>query len=91
MITAPLAHDVTGSGPLVVLLHGITENRHSWDPIHLEDRYTVLRVDLRGHGRLPASRRTTWRAWTPTWARWSTRWGPAAPPRWSSGTRWAAW
>lgn len=53
MTTAPLAHDVTGSGPLVVLLHGITENRHSWDPIHLEDRYTVLRVDLRGHGESP--------------------------------------
>lgn len=28
-----LAFDQTGSGPLLVLVHGITENRHSWDPL----------------------------------------------------------
>ncbi|WP_445262905.1 alpha/beta fold hydrolase [Pseudokineococcus sp. 1T1Z-3] len=45
-----LAHDVAGAGPLLVLLHGITENRHTWDPVDLTGRSTVLRVDLRGHG-----------------------------------------
>ncbi|MDF2047560.1 alpha/beta hydrolase, partial [Microbacterium sp. Kw_RZR3] len=45
-----LAHDVSGSGPLLVLLHGITEDRHSWDPVDLTDSFTVVRVDLRGHG-----------------------------------------
>jgi pimeloyl-ACP methyl ester carboxylesterase len=53
MTTVPLAHDLAGTGPLLVLLHGITENRHSWDPVHLEDSFTVLRVDLRGHGESP--------------------------------------
>lgn len=47
-----LAHDVSGAGPLVVLIHGITESRHVWDPFmpELTARYRVLRVDLRGHG-----------------------------------------
>ncbi|MEV8239385.1 alpha/beta hydrolase [Microbacterium testaceum] len=45
-----LAHDVSGSGPLLVLLHGITEDRRSWDPVDLTDSFTVVRVDLRGHG-----------------------------------------
>lgn len=45
-----LAHDISGSGPLLVLVHGITEDRSTWDPIDLTDAFTVLRVDLRGHG-----------------------------------------
>ncbi|BAJ75775.1 N-acylhomoserine lactonase [Microbacterium testaceum StLB037] len=45
-----LAHDVSGSGPLLVLLHGITEDRRSWDPVDFTDGFTVVRVDLRGHG-----------------------------------------
>lgn len=45
-----LAHDLEGSGPLLVLIHGITESRFSWDPVSLTDAFTVLRVDLRGHG-----------------------------------------
>ncbi|MTV24923.1 alpha/beta hydrolase [Nitriliruptoraceae bacterium ZYF776] len=51
----PLAHDLTGSGPLLVLLHGITEDRRSFDPLtdDLARDHTVLRVDLRGHGRSP--------------------------------------
>ena len=41
-----------GSGPPVVLLHGLAEDHRSWDPIaaHL-DGFTVYAVDLRGHGR----------------------------------------
>jgi len=45
-----LAHDVSGSGPLLVLLHGITEDRRSWDPVDFTDGFTVVRVDMRGHG-----------------------------------------
>lgn len=45
-----LAHDVSGSGPLLVLLHGITEDRRSWDPIDFSGAFTVVRVDMRGHG-----------------------------------------
>lgn len=49
-----LAHEVVGpeSGPAVVLIHGITESRHSWRPIinRLCTTRRVLAVDLRGHG-----------------------------------------
>lgn len=55
-MTVALAHDVQGSGPLLVLVHGITENRHSWDPLldALAATHRVLRIDLRGHGESPA-------------------------------------
>lgn len=51
-----LAHDRRGTGPLLVLIHGITEDRRSWDPLtnDLAHDHTVLRVDLRGHGESPA-------------------------------------
>jgi pimeloyl-ACP methyl ester carboxylesterase len=54
-MTVELAHDIQGDGPLLVLVHGITENRHSWDPITptLAATHRVLRVDLRGHGESP--------------------------------------
>lgn len=51
--TVPLAHDVRGSGPLVVAVHGITENRTYWDRVPLADAFRVIRVDLRGHGESP--------------------------------------
>ena len=40
-----------GSGPPVVLLHGLAEDHTSWDPVlaHLRG-YTTYAVDLRGHG-----------------------------------------
>lgn len=51
----PLAYVVSGDGPLVVLIHGITEDRRTFDPLIplLEPHYRVLRVDLRGHGESP--------------------------------------
>jgi len=54
-MTVDLAHDTHGEGPLLVLVHGITENRHSWDPLvaDLARDHRVLRVDLRGHGESP--------------------------------------
>ena len=42
-----------GSGPVVVLVHGITESRRTWDPLFpkfLAAGYRVVAVDLRGHG-----------------------------------------
>jgi pimeloyl-ACP methyl ester carboxylesterase len=42
----------TGHGSVVVLVHGITESKRSWDPLvqRLADSHDVLAVDLRGHG-----------------------------------------
>lgn len=52
-----LAHDLTGpaDAPALILVHGITENRHSWDPLvpALANDHRVLAVDLRGHGESP--------------------------------------
>lgn len=48
-----VAYDVTGDGETdLLLVHGITENRHSWDPLldDLAEIYRVVRVDLPGHG-----------------------------------------
>lgn len=53
MTQIELAHDVSGDGPLLVLVHGITENRHAWDPVPLDGQFRVVRVDLRGHGQSP--------------------------------------
>jgi pimeloyl-ACP methyl ester carboxylesterase len=54
---AEIAYESFGAGPLLVLAHGITEDRHTWDPLieHLALDAKVVAVDLRGHG---ASSRT---------------------------------
>ena len=41
-----------GSGPALVLVHGITESLHSFDPLldALAESHEVLAMDLRGHG-----------------------------------------
>jgi pimeloyl-ACP methyl ester carboxylesterase len=48
----PLAYDVSGHGVPVVLLHGLTFDRRSWDPIvdRLGDDVQCIGVDLPGHG-----------------------------------------
>lgn len=50
-----LDHDRTGSGPALVLVHGITESRATWQPLlpMLAEEFDVVAVDLRGHGRSP--------------------------------------
>ena len=47
-----LAFEHTGSGPGLILVHGITERGESWRPLvePLAQHYEVLSVDLRGHG-----------------------------------------
>jgi pimeloyl-ACP methyl ester carboxylesterase len=41
-----------GSGPPVVLVHGVGSDKESWDEVaaRLASRWTVVRPDLRGHG-----------------------------------------
>ena len=45
-------HTVTGGGPPLVLVHGITESRATWDPLipDLARDHTVVAIDMRGHG-----------------------------------------
>ena len=48
-----LAYDVAGSGPLVVLAHGIGDQRGSYRhlvPLLVAAGYRVANVDIRGHG-----------------------------------------
>jgi pimeloyl-ACP methyl ester carboxylesterase len=47
-----LAYDDRGSGRPVVLIHGLTFSRHSWDPIAagLAERHRVIAFDLPGYG-----------------------------------------
>jgi pimeloyl-ACP methyl ester carboxylesterase len=49
-----VAYDCNGAGPAIVLLHGGGGNRQEWHEVgyvqRLQDRYTVVNVDLRGHG-----------------------------------------
>ncbi|HMF84616.1 MAG TPA: alpha/beta hydrolase [Acidimicrobiia bacterium] len=49
---ASIAYEITGDGPPLVLVHGITESRRSWDPLlaPLARDHLVVAVDLRGHG-----------------------------------------
>ncbi len=51
--TVSLAHDIDGAGPLLVAIHGLTEDRHFWDRVPLAEQFRTVRVDLRGHGESP--------------------------------------
>ena len=45
-------HDSGGTGPAVLLVHGLAHNRQVWSGVatRLGDRYRTIAVDLRGHG-----------------------------------------
>lgn len=49
---APLSFTRVGKGPAVVLIHGLGGDRAVWAPelLRLADKYTVVAVDLPGHG-----------------------------------------
>src|SRR5262245_23135789 len=49
---ATLRYDRAGAGPTVLLIHGWLGNRTFWERqvAALRDRFTVVTVDLRGHG-----------------------------------------
>lgn len=46
-------YTISGNGPAIVLLHGFLESFTMWDPLlpHLSKNYTVICIDLPGHGR----------------------------------------
>jgi 3-oxoadipate enol-lactonase len=46
-------HVVSGRGPYITLIHGVGANLQSWDEVaeRLAPRFTVVRLDLRGHGK----------------------------------------
>src|SRR5213078_3113808 len=48
-----LSYRAGGSGPLLVLIHGITASAATWDEVlpWLAERHTVVAPDLLGHGR----------------------------------------
>jgi pimeloyl-ACP methyl ester carboxylesterase len=47
-----IAWEEQGSGPPVVFVHGLTEDRRGWDPTiaRLQSTRRCVRLDLRGHG-----------------------------------------
>lgn len=52
---AGLAHEVAGTGPALVLVHGLGSSRRAFDRLvpRLVDRWTTIAVDLPGHGDSP--------------------------------------
>lgn len=51
----PLAHDVSGKGEPLLLIHGLGSSRRAFDLIapDLSEHFTVYAVDLPGHGESP--------------------------------------
>ena len=45
----------SGSGPAIVLLHGLGKTAHTWDAVaeRIADRFTIIAIDLPGHGDSP--------------------------------------
>jgi pimeloyl-ACP methyl ester carboxylesterase len=47
-----VSYQAAGTGPVIVLVHGITGSSAQWEPVAewLTDRFTVIAPDLLGHG-----------------------------------------
>ncbi len=56
MYVMKLAYEVHGSGPTLVLVHGLSHRRQAWDPVlpELTSHRRVVTIDLPGHGESPA-------------------------------------
>ena len=56
--TMELAYERHGTGPALVLLHGVGHRRQAWQPVLdlLTPHRTVIMVDLPGHGDSPPLR-----------------------------------
>ncbi|MEI3610549.1 2-succinyl-6-hydroxy-2,4-cyclohexadiene-1-carboxylate synthase [Pseudogracilibacillus sp. SO10305] len=54
---ATYRYRVEGTGDMLVLLHGFTGTIHTWDMLTetLREQFTVLRIDLPGHGKTTCS------------------------------------
>jgi len=50
-----VSYTVSGEGPPLYMVHGIGSRRETWDGLlpELEDHFTCVRYDLRGHGASP--------------------------------------
>jgi pimeloyl-ACP methyl ester carboxylesterase len=55
MAAVEVAYEVTGEGPPLYLVHGIGSRKATWGGVipQLEDRFTCVTHDLRGHGQSP--------------------------------------
>ena len=49
------SYSISGSGPAIIFIHGIGARKSAWDKVivHLEDHFTCVSYDLRGHGDSP--------------------------------------
>jgi len=51
-------HLIEGRGkPVLLMVHGAMCDHHNWDRLvpHLAERFTIVRIDMRGHGQSPGS------------------------------------
>ena len=55
MAAIEVAYTVSGQGPPLYMVHGIGSRRVTWDGLlpGLEEHFTCVRYDLRGHGGSP--------------------------------------
>jgi len=55
MAAVDVSYRVAGQGPALYLVHGIGSRKTTWDELvaGLEDRFTCVSYDLRGHGESP--------------------------------------
>src|SRR5699024_769468 len=51
------AYHMQGEGPVLLLLHGFTGSRNTWQPFIADwaKKYTVIAIDLPGHGQTEGS------------------------------------
>ena len=55
MASIDLSYSISGSGPAIIFIHGIGARKSAWDKVilQLENYFTCISYDLRGHGGSP--------------------------------------